>query len=80
MQELIPTPEGFSVAHVEKHWCLLSKSLITCKVILPTQSNQLDAIVLTKLFKKKEILVKFEMLFTEKISGIILGDMNRPGV
>jgi hypothetical protein len=34
-----------SAAHVEKHRCLLSKALITCKVIIPTQSDQLDTTV-----------------------------------
>lgn len=42
---LIPTLEGFSVTHVERQWCVLCKSLIMCKVILPTQSVQLDAVV-----------------------------------
>lgn len=34
------TLEGFSIAHVEKHRCLLCKSLIMFKDILPTQSIQ----------------------------------------
>jgi hypothetical protein len=56
---LIPTLEGLSIAHVEKHRCLLCKSLIIFKVILPTQSIQLDAVVCTKLFTNKRIAVKF---------------------
>jgi hypothetical protein len=42
---LIHTLEGFSVAHLEKHRCLLSKSPVTWKVILSIQSDRLDAVV-----------------------------------
>jgi hypothetical protein len=77
---LIPTLESSSIAHVERHWCLLSKLLATCKVVLPIQSNQLDTVVWTKLFAKI-ITVKFETtLFTEEINWTILGDMTRPMV
>jgi hypothetical protein len=51
---LIPTLESFSVAFVEKHQCLRSKPLITCKVILPTQNDQLDAVIWTNLFMKNK--------------------------
>jgi hypothetical protein len=77
----IPTQAGFSVAHVEKLRCVLGKSLIMCKVILPTQSDQLGRVVSAKLFMKKKIAVKFETKwFTKKIDGIILGDVTRPSV
>jgi hypothetical protein len=72
----LPTLEGFSIAYVEKHRCLHSKSPITCKVMLPTQSDQLDAVIWAKLFIKKkncsEILNKVVYSFS--------GDMTRPAV
>jgi hypothetical protein len=56
----IPTMEGFSIAHVEKLQCLLTKSPSTCKVILYTRSNRLDAFIWIMLFTRKNIVAKFE--------------------
>jgi hypothetical protein len=56
---------------IEKHQWLPGKPSIMCKVVLPTWGGWLYAVVWTKLFTKKRIVVKF---------GIISGDMTRPAV
>jgi hypothetical protein len=59
LSTLISTLEGFSIACVEKHHCPHTKSLITCKVILSTLSNRLDAFRLNKVVYREKFAVKW---------------------
>jgi hypothetical protein len=69
---LIPTLEGFTIAHIEEHWCLFSKSLIMCKIVLLTQWPTRRSCL-----RRKQFTVKFE---TKLFSEIILEDMAKPAV
>jgi hypothetical protein len=59
---------------------ICDKSLFMCKIVLSTQSNQLDSCHLNKVVYKKNA-VKFEArLFITIIIGIMLGDISQPMV
>jgi hypothetical protein len=57
VEELNPTLVDFTIAHREKHWHLI-KPTITCKFILPTQSDPLHTL---SYLQRKKFAVKFEI-------------------
>jgi hypothetical protein len=51
------------------------------KVMLPAESNELNAVVRMNLVMKKKLQLKFGTKFlVKKINGILLVDMTRPVV